>query len=195
MTLVMGMYYQGYNQITDTMSKLGATDSPVGKVMSAWWILLCVLLVVFAVGFKKRFSDPYQSKLGFWLITIYALGEGMGSGIFPADYTSEGFTVSLIIHDTMGGIGIAGIMILPFYLKNRFPFREINYFKSFSLAVSCFGILWLVLFSWSKLYDNPSFKLHVFKGIWQRLLMLNYYLYIVVLAIFMLKGNSVIGKR
>jgi hypothetical protein len=186
MTLIMGMYYPGYIQITDTMSKLGATNSPVGKIMSAWWLLLCVLFVVFSVGFKKRFSDPFQLKLAFWLIAIYALGEGMGSGIFPANYNSEGFTVSLIIHDTLGGIGIAGIMVLPFYLKNRFPFNKSNYFTNFSLAVACLGILWLVLFSWSKLYDIPPFKFLVFKGLWQRLLTLNYYVYIVVLAIIML---------
>jgi hypothetical protein len=195
MTIIMGMYYPGYIQITDTMSKLGASDSPVGKIMSAWWMLLCVLFVVFAVGFKKRFSDPFQLKLAFWLIAIYALGEGMGSGIFPANYTSEGFTVSLIIHDTLGGIGIAGIMILPFYLKSRYPFSEIAYFKGFSLLVACLGIVWLVLFSWSKLYDTPPIKFLVYKGLWQRLLTLNYYVYIVVLAIIMLKGNSVIEKR
>ncbi len=183
MTGYFGNKYPGYDQIRDTMSKLGASDSPVGVQMSAWWVALCFLFLVFALGFRTAFAHKQKTfQWGFWLIVIYALGEGMGSGIFPADHIHNKISMSLMIHDSLGGIGIAGIMILPFILLKPLSAEFGRLFYRFTLFILIFGPLMLILFSIAKIGDNPNNFIVALKGLWQRLLMLNYYAYIIFLA-------------
>ncbi len=190
-TYILAIYYPGYSHLTDTMSKLGATKSPVGKLMSGWWVLLCLLLLIFAVGFYFRFRHRGKPViLPFILIAIYALGEGMGSGLFPADYLKKGFTLSLIIHDTFSGIGVGSIIILPLFMVKLFPKEKFKGFFKLSVFVSVFGPLMLILFSLAKLYNNPDNFILFYKGLWQRLMMGNYYIYLITIAIFMLSKKN-----
>jgi len=184
MTAIYGFKYPNYSQLHDTMSKLGATDSPVGFQMSLWWVLLCFLFIIMAFGFKQVYYQKSKSfRIAFWLIVIYALGEGLGSGIFPADHIKNKISLSLIIHDSLGGIGIAAIMILPFILLKTLS-KNIRFYH-FSKFILIFGPAMLILFTISKIVDNPNNHIVIYKGLWQRLLMLNYYLYLMAIAKFM----------
>jgi hypothetical protein len=188
MTLAIGRAYPGYNQLIDTMSKLGASDSPVGKIMSIWWVIMCLLFLIMASGFRASFDFSKKGiRFGFWLIVLYGLGEGMGSGIFPADHLPKGFTLSLIIHDTLGGIGIAGIILLPFVLKSQSPFSDSKNFQILTRIVCYFGPLMLIMFTIAKLNNTPRNFIFIYKGLWQRLLMLNYYIYLIYIAVLMWK--------
>ena len=188
MTLVMGNLYPGYNQFTDTMSKLGASHSPVGKTISCWWIIMSFLFLIMALGFRARFHINRNGiRLSFWLILLYGFGEGMGSGVFPADHIPNGLTISLIVHNALGGIGIAAIIILPFILKSEPPFSFSNTFKVLSRIVSCFGPILLLLFTLAKLPETTNCCIFIYRGLWQRLLMLNYYVYLVAIAIMIWK--------
>ena len=189
-TYIMATYYPGYSHLIDTMSKLGATKSPVGRFMSGWWILLCLLLLIFAIGFYLRFRNRGKAVfLPFLLIAIYALGEGMGSGLFPADYKKDGFTISLMIHDTFSGIGVGSIIILPYFMVKLFPKEKFKGFFRLSVFVSIFGPSMLILFSLAKLYQDPNNFILFYKGLWQRLMMGNYYVYLIVIALFMVSDK------
>jgi len=191
MTGIFGHRYPGYSQLHDTMSKLGATDSPVGLQMSLWWVILCFLLLAFAFGFRELyFKKGKYYRLAFYLIVIYALGEGMGSGIFPADHNGNKLTMSLMIHDSLGGIGIAGIMLLPFVMMKTIPDNKSWTFYRFSKIILYAGPIMLILFSIAKILENPNNFIVSYKGLWQRLLMLNYYLYLMVIAVQMWKETE-----
>ena len=186
-TYILATYYPGYSHLTDTMSKLGATNSPVGKLISGWWLVLCIMLLVFTLGFYLKYKHHgRQVILPTILIGIYALGEGMGSGLFPANYVKNGITLSLLIHDTFSGIGVGSIILLPVFMLKLFPRHEFKSFFVFTLFVSIFGPLMLILFSLAKLYNNPENIILFYKGLWQRLMMANYYAYLIVIAVFML---------
>ena len=191
MTVIFGNRYPGYSQLHDTMSKLGASDSPVGFQMSLWWVILCFLFIAFAFGFRQLYyKNGKWFRTAFWLIVIYALGEGMGSGIFPANHDGNKLTLSLMIHDTLGGIGIGGIMVLPFALMKTISEKKANAFYRFSQIILYAGPVFLILFSIAKILTNPDNFIASYKGLWQRLLMLNYYVYLMVLAIRMWKESS-----
>jgi len=195
MTCLMGKQYPGYNQFTDTMSKLGATNSPVGKVMSFWWIIMSILFIIMAWGFRAKFDkNKKRIRWAYWMIILYGLGEGMGSGIFPADHISHGVTPSLIIHNAFGGMGIAGIILLPFILRSQSPFNTSGLFKLLTRIVSCFGPAMLLMFTISKLQNPPHSFIFIYKGLWQRLLMMNYYIYLLAIATLMWRDDEV-GKR
>ena len=76
----------------------------------------------------------------------------------------------------------AGIMILPFILLKPLSENYGLYFRRFSWTILLFGPLMLILFSIAKIGDNPHNFIVALKGLWQRLLMLNYYAYIIFLA-------------
>jgi len=187
---ILGSFYPGYSQLRDSMSGLGATVSPVSFEMSAWWVIVGVLLAVFGVGFGLTFAKDNRARIAAWLIVIYGLGEGVGSGLFPADYIDNKLTFIGWVHDAIGGIGIAGIFFLPLVLLPFF--KENGNLKLYKLSIFVFalGFLFLLLFGIARLdYFMNSF-IASYKGLWQRLLMLNYYIFIIALAFYMLKNKS-----
>ena len=187
-TFLLAEKYPGYNRLTDTLSKLGATASPVGKLISGWWLLLSILIVFFGIGFYESFRHKGKpARIATLLIIVYALGEGAGSGLFPANYIEHGLTFSLIIHDTFSGIGIGSIIILPLVMMHLFPKEKFRYFYLYSILVTVIGLLMLILFSLAKIFNNPDSIILSYKGLWQRLINADYYLYLIVIAGYMLQ--------
>lgn len=186
-TFILAEKYPGYNRLTDTLSKLGATASPVGKTISCWWLILSAFLIFFSIGFYHAFR--YKGKaacIATWLIVIYALGEGMGSGLFPADYKEHGLTLSLIIHDTLSGIGVGSIVVLPLVIMQLFRKEKFRFFILLSMIVTVIGLSMLILFSIAKIFIDPDNIILSYKGLWQRLMNANYYLYLIAIAGYML---------
>lgn len=181
---IMGPRYGDYSQLHDTMSSLGSSDSPVSVIASAWWIILGILMIIFAFGFKEAFSqeDNKFVKITFWMLILYGLGEGLGSGLFKADRISGSYTTSFIVHDILGGAGVLAILILPLIVPRIKPFFSSRSFIRYSRITFILGILFLVLFSF-RFTGNDNNVLAKYKGLWQRLFVLIFYIYITVIAI------------
>jgi hypothetical protein len=182
---ILGSKYPGYNQIHDTMSSLGSSVSPVSDIISVWWIILGILMIVFAFGFRASYSaDDKYVKTIFWLIILYGLGEGLGSGLFKADRVSGSYTTSFIVHDILGGAGVIAIMVLPLIVQKIKPSFSNARFKSFSRIVFILGILFLVLFSF-RFVKNGNNLIAGCKGLWQRLFIMVCYIYLMAVAYIM----------
>jgi hypothetical protein len=126
---VFGAYFPGYNHLKDTMSKLGASVSPVADEVSLWWIIMGLLFIFFGTGFRKAFSEKgLYARAASWLIILYGFGEGIGSGAFKANRIPDGLTFSLIIHDILGGIGVAAILLLPLVMQKVITRNEMPCF-------------------------------------------------------------------
>jgi hypothetical protein len=185
--LFLGTYYPGYSQLKNTMSSLGASISPVSNEMSAWWIIAGFFFIFFGIGFKQAFySKGKLAVFASWLIILYGLGEGIGSGAFKADFIGNSFTTSAILHDTLGAVGVAAILIFPLFMKRIISKTELHYFHTLSMFVFFLGIGLLLLFLFRFSNDKSSF-LNKYQGLWQRLMMLNNYIYLTVIAIIMYK--------
>jgi hypothetical membrane protein len=179
---ILGPRCPGYSQLYDTMSSLGSSASPVSDIVSTWWMLLGILVIIFAFGFKAAFSaDDKYVKIVFWLLIIYGLGEGLGSGLFKADRISGSYTISFIIHDILGGAGVLSILILPLVVQRIKPFFSSQGFIRFSYITFILGTLFLVLFSFRFIGDENNI-LTKYKGLWQRLFVLVYYIYLMTVA-------------
>jgi len=191
---IMGHEYPGYNHLHDTMSSLGSSVSPVSDIISILWIILGILMVMFAFGFRAAYStgDKYV-KIVFWLLILYGLGEGLGSGLFKADRVSGSYTTSFIVHDILGGAGVVAILILPVIVQKIKPFFSNPGFIRFSRITLILGILFLVLFS-LRFVGNENNLLSRYKGLWQRLFILNSYIYISFIAFRMIRKTIHIEK-
>lgn len=184
---ILGSHYPGYSQLHDTMSSLGSTASPVSGIISAMWVILGLLMIVFAFGFKEAFPrDDKYVKAVFWLLILYGLGEGAGSGLFKADTVSGTYTISFIVHDILGSAGLIAILILPLIVQKIKPYFSGRCFIRYSVITVVSGTLFLVLFSF-RFIGNETNALSSLKGLWQRLFVLVYYIYLTVLAIKMIR--------
>ena len=192
---ILGSFYPGYSQLKDTMSALGATASPVSFIMSTWWIIMGIFFVNFGVSFNKAFSENRNYvKMAAWVLILYGFGEGFGSGAFKADHLEHGIATSLIIHDTLGGIGVFAILSLPLIMLKIVPKSENPGFHKISKVLFISGILMVSLFLFRYSHNKDNFFL-IYKGIWQRLFMLNTYIYITLVAGLILKKTKRIKNQ
>lgn len=193
-TFALADYKPGYSHLRHTMSMLGVSGSPVSVVISAWWILLGFLMIFFALGFAEAFKyHRWEVKLSTWLLILYGLGEGLGSGLFKAEHVNNSLTMSGNLHEIMGAIGTVAILILPLLMMKIIP-RSVNPgFHTLSWVVLITGLVMLVLF----LFRFSSYQIDgllIYKGLWQRLFILDYYIYLIVIAVIMIKRQQVPPK-
>lgn len=186
---ILGAFYPGYNQLKDTMSSLGASISPVSNIISVWWVIMGVLFIIFGAGFKKAFQEKrIYTDICALLIILYGLGEGIGSGLFKANHIvdTDNLTLSGVIHDIVGGIGVTAILIFPLLMQKVITTNENTSFKKLSQIVFVLGIVSILLFLFRFSGDGNNF-LTTYKGLWQRLFMLNTYIYFSIIAVLMIK--------
>jgi len=185
--LVFGAYYPGYSQQYSTMSSLGASVSPVSGMVSGAWIVLGVLCVFFGYSFWKAFVPATRyTFLAAWLLVIYGLGEFVGSGVFKADHIGNTVTNSAVVHGILGTIGLTALAILPLVMLKIIPRRSHPRFYALSWMVFVVGIVLAILFN-SRFFHAHENQLDRLEGLWQRLLVLNYYIYLFAIILKMLK--------
>jgi hypothetical protein len=186
---VCGAYYPGYSQLRDTMSSLGSSISPVSDEISIWWIIMGFLFIFFGTGFKKAFSKKgMYCNIASWLIILYGIGEGIGSGAFKANHVANGVSILLSIHDILGGIGVIAILLLPLIMQKVILRNEMPVFNQMSKIIFITGIITVFLFLFRYSSNKNNFLVN-YKGLWQRLFMLNTYTYLATIAIIMIKKN------
>jgi hypothetical protein len=176
--------FPGYSQLTDTISSLGTTSSPVGNLFSVWWVIMGFGFIFFSTGFglaNKNYGK--YAKIAAWLIALYGFGEGLGSGLFRADHIGNSLTTSAIIHDIFGGVGVAALLFLPLVMQKIFTKKSQRALHIFFGIIFYLGIITWILFLF-RYVENTSLSLY--KGLWQRLSLINYYLLFIVIAIRML---------
>jgi len=181
-TFLLGSRYPDYNQITDVMSLLGTSGSPVSHIISLWWIILGFLIIIFAVSFRITFSSPgIYPTISFWLLVTYGAGEGIGSALFKADVAEISMTSSYVFHDIFSGAGVLAILILPLSVARISPFSMSIIFRRFSWLVFISGTLLLILFTFRFTGSVSTFPVK-YTGLWQRLFVFQSYIYLLVIA-------------
>jgi len=183
---ILGANYPGYNQMKSTISALGASVSPVSDEISVCWIIVGALIVFFGTGFYKAFSwKGKYARIAAVLIILYGLGDEIGSGAFKADHIAKGLSSSLIFHNSIGGIGVAAILLLPLIMQKVITKDEMPVFFTLSKIIFISGIITVFLFLFRYSVNEDNF-FAIYKGIWQRLFMLNTYIYLTTIAFVMI---------
>jgi hypothetical protein len=193
--LFFGQFYPGYSQLHNTMSSLGAAISPVSNIVSISWIILGLMFIFFAYVFGKSYSPSSKyTNLAALLIAIYGFGEFIGSGLFKADHIGNSITQSAVVHGILGSIGIGAMSVLPLVMLLIIPPAENRGLRRLSWIVFFSTTVLLVLFNYWYFQPGPSVLTRL-EGLWQRLLALNYYIYLSTIAYLMLKNQIVVKQR
>ena len=175
---IIGYLYKDYNSFTDSQSDLGTYNSPVALYMNTWEVLLGLLLLSCCwCLYKTGWFQSRLQKLALWLLVLYAIGEGIGSGLFPFNHVNHQLTGSGWLHSIFSGIGITAMVILSFVLVKLFPKKRSAQMYSYFLSFALMGALFICLCLLSRVHFLR------FVGLWQRLYLLAYYFMLTALTL------------
>lgn len=188
-TFIIGYIYKGYNFLSQSQSYLGTSNSPVAFYMNSWGVIFSFLFLIYAYALCKTiFGKGLWQNIAVWLIVIYGLGEGAGSGLFPYNHIGNELTLSGKLHSIFSAIGDIAMVVLPFVLIKVFPKHLFPKSNLIAWFVSLSGPVLIIIFLLARQNIVPL------KGLWQRLYLLDYYTLLIVIAIDMLvteaKGKS-----
>ncbi|MFZ4707220.1 MAG: DUF998 domain-containing protein [Bacteroidales bacterium] len=185
-----GKQIPGYSQLTNSISSLGVTASPVSEAVMLWSVALGIIFIVFGFGFREIFKNHGRvTQHIFWLILIYGIGEGIASGVFKDDYINGALTKIAIVHDLLGGVGVVALLLLPLSVMKIFTYELSPGIFRLSQIVLAVGLISTILFSFRIDYFENTF-LNTYSGIWQRTFLVNYYVYFTSIAFQMVKENN-----
>jgi hypothetical protein len=184
-TFILGALYPHYNLLHQSESYLGTANSPVAIYMNAWGVVFCVLLIIFAWGLRKSiFNKGKWQKIVVWSIALYGIGEGAGSGLFPYDHVGNVLTLSGELHSLFGVLGGISIALIPFACSKIFSKVTFPTMHAYSWFVFSSGLLFIILFMISRHDLIP------YKGLWQRIFILDYHLFLCAIAGLMMKKQT-----
>lgn len=188
-TFIIGFMHKGYNFLTQSQSYLGTDKSSVAKYMNAWGVLFSLLFVACAFSLYQTFHVKNKWHIiAVWLIAIYGLGEGLGSGLFPYNHIGDELTLSGKLHSLFSGIGVFALVVLSFVLLKLFSKKLFPKLYRFYLFTAIIGLLLILAFFLSRQDIIPL------RGLWQRLFLLDYYLMLIVLTLHQVKANRSSGS-
>jgi hypothetical membrane protein len=174
----------GYRPLSQAMSDLGHDGSPVARAVSAGWVLMGLMLIIFGYGFYRAFAhESGKARAAGWMLALYGIGEGLGSGLIPGTPGKLFATPRSVFHTLLGGVGVVGAILLPFIIMKMFHARRLRHLYTLITAVA--GIFFFLLFSISNFY-RPQGAWISCLGLWQRLYTLTYFFFFIYLAILML---------
>lgn len=173
-----------YNHMTMVMSLLGNRNTPVHGIYNTWLVLAGIL---FLLGNLKLYAlyaptSGILSALLFCMITVYALGGCILSGLFSVGETKELLTVSEQIHGYGSVLGFSLLAFTPLLLgllsirSGQLPMGIMLLF-CFVLAVGFFAVFVMA--------DKEQFAHTIIskEGLWQRLSLLCMYVPIVSISL------------
>ncbi len=192
---IFGNQIPGYSQFTNSLSELGISSSPVAVDVTVWAIVLGIIFIFFAFGFRQVFEKyGKETRIAFWLIILYGLGENIASGIFRADTINGELTTLAYLHDALGGIGVTALLLLPYFMQKTFTKFSFPLFNRYSRIAWLVGIIATILFSFRLAYFSGTF-LYNYSGLWQRIFLVDYYIYFIVIAFMTIKEAGLIRSK
>lgn len=162
--------YRGYNHLTQVMSVLGNSKAPLHLIYNIWLIVFGAAILINALWFYPTIAQTSRviSILLFFIITTYAIGGCILSGIFSAGETKSLETLSEKIHGYGSVIGFLFLTFAPLVIGLYF-FKISNGLLGI-LSLFCF-LLATAFFVLFVMADKPNYKGTVvaLEGLWQRL--------------------------
>lgn len=178
----------GYDSTRDVLSRLGCSDSPVRMWINGWWCLFGLLVAGFAWGYFRAFAHgvPF-SFAGFTalLLVVFGLGAGPCAGLFPMDMPGTPPTLTGSLHQWLSGCGFIALFFIPALGLGVFRSGQAPAMLWMSAAAQTGGIMCAILIGISE-RPNASGIL-AWAGLWQRAFLANYYVYLIAVALPMLR--------
>jgi hypothetical membrane protein len=174
---------EGYSQLRQPVSDLGAVGSPVAPWINGWWIVFGLLMLWFAaaVAWVLRDRGPAAWVLA-GQIAFLGLFAGIGAGVFSLDPEAGSASISTRLHNLSGALGFLPVCLAPLVGIWLFPPGTSPLFSGLCMAtqVTALGIGLLHAGLGQGLLPG---HLAGAAGLWQRLLLADLYIFTTALAV------------
>lgn len=145
---IAGTRYDGYSHLSQAISELGATDSPVRIWQTLNFFFLGTALTLFALSFHQRFER--SSKLTTGLFLYFAIFAGIGNGVFSCAPGCDMITTTGILHNLTGLTGFLSLSAAMFIIAKRMRKLEAwsrwaTYTKTTGYLIVLFFVIWMTV--------------------------------------------------
>ena len=183
-SLLLSLFYSGYNSFKMTISALGNPSSPV-RIPFNIWIFIEGILFLLSLPAIHKYFHPISGGITIVMmvfIVIFAVGACIFTCFFSVNESKNVVTVASKIHGAGSVIGFILLLFVPLlvgilFFKNQNPTMGVMSIISFVLA--------LVFFTLFVMSDKSEFKNTIIdnEGLWQRLNLAFMYLPLVITSI------------
>ena len=186
---ILGFVRIDYSHVEDLISQLGATGVQYAVVQNINFVLLGLLVVFFATGLYRSVGKGKAGKIGSGLVVLAGIG-AVGLGIFPEDPLPEPEepTFSGIVHNMFSLLAFLSAIVATIIFSRSLSTDDVwRRYRPYSLitGVVAFGLMALVVLSDPE--EGKISALWPWAGLIQRLLVGVWFLWIVVMAVRLLR--------
>lgn len=179
---ILGIHLPGYHMLMETESYLGRTGMPTAPYVAVWGIFFSILFLLFARSWYDFFPQKTKAvTISTALLILYGVGEGLGSGLVHFDQVNGHATVSGVIHQIFSMSTDTGLFVFPIFVLGIFPKKLFPRIHLSSWLAIGFGLSFNICFLLGKTLGITQGLLSL-AGLWQRLFLLDYYLYLLFLT-------------
>lgn len=178
-------FWPEYSVFSQTVSELSAINTPTREIWLPWGIVYALLMVVFGIGILQIKKSKKSLRIAGWLFIAY----GMLSTCWPPMHqrnvlAAGGETVTDKLH-----LVFAGVTVLLMVLQISFAMAAMK--KTFRIY-SVITLLVLMTFGLLTSLQAPDVNQNLptpWIGVWERINIGVYLLWIIVLAVLLIKRN------
>lgn len=184
MNIVGAMQFEGYSSISQTVSELSAIGAPTRPFWIPLAIAYDVLLIALARGVWVSAGRKRALRVVGGLLAAYG-AVGFASPFAPMHLRGKGFTLTDTMHITFAMVTVLLMLLAIGFGAAAFGKR----FRLYSIAT----ILILLVFGALTGLDAPRIAANLptpWVGVWERINILGFLLWVVVLAITLLRAQS-----
>jgi hypothetical protein len=190
--LAVGELRSNYSHLSSFASLLGVPGTPYSGLISAWWFLYGVMLVLFSVALC--WSMPRESRV-WWvgpaMVALFGLFDGIGSAVFPCDPGCAGVTLVGRLHEVVSAVGTAALVPVP--LLCWLGWRKNARWKgvqTFTWVVQVVAVLLILTLLFARVRGVAPF-LDEYRGLLQRLVYVVYYVWLVPVGLKLYRHASI----
>jgi hypothetical membrane protein len=108
--IIIGFFFPGYSHILESISRQGASDSPVSLATNISFSLTGVFVILFGFGLYRIFGKDKFGKFGIILVVLAGIS-CMLVGVFPVDPPGMEGSLSNVYHNYSATLaGVLGIV-------------------------------------------------------------------------------------
>jgi len=192
MNIFVPMQYDGYSSITQTISELSAIGAPTRPLWVFWGFLYTLLVVAFGWGIWLSAAQSHILRVMGGLILIYGV-LGLGWPFAPMHQremlAAGGGTLSDTMHIVFSVVTVLLMLLAIGFGAAAFGRR----FRLYSIAT----LVILIVFGILTGLEAPGIDANLptsYIGIWERINIGAFLLWVVVLAIVLLRKENLAGS-
>lgn len=177
-----------YDHLRQLMSELGEAGRPYAGLVNAWFAVSSLILVGFGVGMTALLPRSRVALVGAVLFLVWA-ALGFGAAIFPCDRGCNGVTFSGWLHLLLGEIAAAAMLPVPtliwWSVGRGGRGRGFAWLTAAVQLIAVSASIGMAAAAYEAEVADQS--LRELAGLFQRICWADYYLWIVVMAVRMLR--------